>query len=62
MSNRQCECCGYPAKRGILPIIWPDPDSGRDVYCSVFCFESRMKMRLPEPYRTLHLAAEKAAE
>jgi hypothetical protein len=55
-----CNTCGYPVRKGALPIIWPSNKLGRAAFCGVECFERTMGGTIPEPQRTWHLECEKA--
>lgn len=50
-----CAGCGFPARRGKVPIIWPSNVSGRQAYCSVACWEKVAEREMPEPMRSLLL-------
>ena len=57
-----CHRCGFPARRGKVPIIWPSGEgkNGRAAFCSLHCIEATVAGRhvLPEELRDIHLAAE----
>jgi hypothetical protein len=55
-----CHRCGFPVKRGRVPIIWrcDETGTGRAAFCSLACLENTLKRTLPEPFRSIQLAAE----
>ena len=56
-----CNHCGFPARRGKLPILWPSTNDGTGpakAYCCVEHFEIVAGGRMPEPRRTMHLEVE----
>lgn len=53
-----CNRCGYPVRKGVLPIIFPGNGGKCKPYCSVVCFEATAGFELPEPMRSNHLRVE----
>lgn len=56
--ERLCNHCGFPARKGALPIIYPGNDGKAKAYCCVACFEAVAGRPLPEPMRSWHLEVE----
>lgn len=59
-SEKLCNGCGFPTRRGAVPIIYPGNEGACKAYCSVACFEKVAGARIPEPMRSRILAVESA--
>lgn len=53
-----CNHCGFPARRGRVPIIWPGNGGKMKLYCGIECWEAVAKVPFPF-HRTAHLTAER---
>jgi hypothetical protein len=49
-----CSTCGFPVRRGKIPIIWPGlPPAGKIIVCSVDCLEAKGGIMHPQ-LREIH--------
>ena len=56
-----CNHCGFPVRKGILPIIHPSSQGHCKAYCCVACFEAVAGKQMPEPLRSWHLEVEQSS-